>query len=202
VTVEPGADRWPATAVLTEGDDRRRRFDLLASTPPMVEYADRVRDVSREIPIFRLVRSRPHQAWVPTICRSPPAGGSRSILGARNARRRRRRDADRVDAGQEPEAVDQAGVVVGCDGAHADVLVEETPRHDLGGVLGALLVPASGLVPVLEGAAGDERRSVGVGEVLMDPRVTELVERHPSAEELDRVIVESTGGPRVSVPFR
>lgn len=57
VTVELGADRWPATAVLTEGDDRRRLFDLLASTPQMAEYADRVRDVSREIPIFRLVRS-------------------------------------------------------------------------------------------------------------------------------------------------
>jgi deazaflavin-dependent oxidoreductase (nitroreductase family) len=57
VTVELGADRWRATAVLTEGDDRRRLFDQLASTPQMSEYADRVKDVRREIPIFRLVRS-------------------------------------------------------------------------------------------------------------------------------------------------
>ena len=57
VTVESGADRWPATAVLAEGEDRRRLFDRLASTPQMAEYADRVKDVSREIPIFRLVRS-------------------------------------------------------------------------------------------------------------------------------------------------
>lgn len=57
VTVELGADRWPATAVLTEGDDRQRLFDRLASTPQMAKYADRVRDVSREIPIFRLVPS-------------------------------------------------------------------------------------------------------------------------------------------------
>ncbi len=57
VTIELGADRWRATAVLTEGDDRQRLFEQLASTPQMAEYAARVSDVSREIPIFRLVRS-------------------------------------------------------------------------------------------------------------------------------------------------
>jgi deazaflavin-dependent oxidoreductase (nitroreductase family) len=57
VTIELGADRWRATAVLTEGDDHRRLFAQLASTPQMAKYAARVRDVSREIPIFRLVRS-------------------------------------------------------------------------------------------------------------------------------------------------
>lgn len=57
VTIELGAERWRAIAVLAEGDDRWRLFDRLASTPQMTKYADRVRDVSREIPIFRLVRS-------------------------------------------------------------------------------------------------------------------------------------------------
>lgn len=57
VTIELGPDRWGATAVLTEGDDRRRLFERAAATPQMAEYAARVRDVSREIPIFRLVRS-------------------------------------------------------------------------------------------------------------------------------------------------
>lgn len=57
VLVEVGADRWRATAVLTEGDDRQRLFEQLASTPEMAHYAERVKAVSREIPIFRLVRS-------------------------------------------------------------------------------------------------------------------------------------------------
>jgi len=57
VTIELGPDRWRATAVLTEGDDRHRLFEQAAATPHMAKYAARVRNVSREIPIFRLVRS-------------------------------------------------------------------------------------------------------------------------------------------------
>lgn len=35
VTIDLGADRWRATAVLAEGDDRRRLLDRLASTQQM-----------------------------------------------------------------------------------------------------------------------------------------------------------------------
>jgi len=57
VTVEVGTDSWPATAVLTEGEERQRLYDAQAADQPQFrEYAEKAAAVGREIPVFRLVR--------------------------------------------------------------------------------------------------------------------------------------------------
>ena len=56
VTVEVGADKYAATAVLTSGDERQRLYDQQAAIMPFfAEYA--VNAAPREIPVFRLTRS-------------------------------------------------------------------------------------------------------------------------------------------------
>ena len=58
VTVEVGTDTWDATAVLTEGDERKRLFDAQAALmPQFAEYEKSATEHGREIPVFRLVRS-------------------------------------------------------------------------------------------------------------------------------------------------
>ncbi len=58
VTVEVGTDTWEATAVLTEGDERKRLFDAQAALmPQFAEYEKSATEHGREIPVFRLVRS-------------------------------------------------------------------------------------------------------------------------------------------------
>ena len=58
VTVEVGTDTWEATAVLTEGDERKRLFDAQAALmPQFAEYEQSATEHGREIPVFRLVRS-------------------------------------------------------------------------------------------------------------------------------------------------
>ncbi|WP_419864933.1 nitroreductase family deazaflavin-dependent oxidoreductase [Candidatus Poriferisodalis sp.] len=57
VTVEVGADTWEATAVLTDGDERKRLFDAQAALmPQFAEYEKSATEHGREIPVFRLVR--------------------------------------------------------------------------------------------------------------------------------------------------
>ncbi len=54
-TVEVGTDKYQATAVITEGDERRRLFDAQAALmPQFAEYETNA--APREIPVFRLVR--------------------------------------------------------------------------------------------------------------------------------------------------
>ena len=58
VTVEVGTDTWEATAMLTEGDERKRLFDAQAALmPQFAEYEKSATEHGREIPVFRLVRS-------------------------------------------------------------------------------------------------------------------------------------------------
>lgn len=58
VTVEVGTDAWEATAVLTEGDERKRLFDAQAALmPQFADYEKSATEHGREIPVFRLVRN-------------------------------------------------------------------------------------------------------------------------------------------------
>ena len=58
VTVEVGTDTWEATAVLTEGDERKRLFDAQAALmPQFADYEKSATEHGREIPVFRLVRN-------------------------------------------------------------------------------------------------------------------------------------------------
>ncbi|WP_419945290.1 nitroreductase family deazaflavin-dependent oxidoreductase [Candidatus Poriferisodalis sp.] len=58
VTVEVGTDTWEATAVLTEGDERKRLFDAQAALmPQFADYEKSATGHGREIPVFRLVRN-------------------------------------------------------------------------------------------------------------------------------------------------
>ena len=58
VTVEVGTDTWEATALLAEGDERKRLFDAQAALmPQFAEYEKSATEHGREIPVFRLVRS-------------------------------------------------------------------------------------------------------------------------------------------------
>lgn len=57
VVVEVGSDRYHATAVLTEGDERARLYDAQAADQPQfLEYAANAAKAGRTIPVFRLVR--------------------------------------------------------------------------------------------------------------------------------------------------
>ena len=57
VTIEVGTDKYEATAVLAEGDERQRLFDQQAATQPQfIEYAASAAETGRVIPVFRLVR--------------------------------------------------------------------------------------------------------------------------------------------------
>ena len=56
VTVEVGTDKFEATAVLTEGDERQRLYDAQAAIMDnFTEYAKNA--APRVIPVFRLVRN-------------------------------------------------------------------------------------------------------------------------------------------------
>ncbi len=56
VTVEVGTDKFEATAVLTEGDERQRLYDAQAALMDNFrEYAENA--APRVIPVFRLVRT-------------------------------------------------------------------------------------------------------------------------------------------------
>ena len=54
ITVERGAEKYAATAVLIEGDERAAAFKGMTEAIP--RFADYQAGVEREIPIFRLVR--------------------------------------------------------------------------------------------------------------------------------------------------
>ena len=55
-TVEIGTEKWEATAVLTEGDERTRLFDeQAAQMPQFAQY--KIDAAPREIPVFRLMRN-------------------------------------------------------------------------------------------------------------------------------------------------
>lgn len=57
VTIEVGADKYEATAVLTEGDERQRLYDQQSATQPQfIQYAASAAETGRVIPVFRLVR--------------------------------------------------------------------------------------------------------------------------------------------------
>ena len=57
VTLEVGNEKFAATAVVTEGDERRRLFDAQAAQMP--QFAEYEKNAApREIPVFRLVRDR------------------------------------------------------------------------------------------------------------------------------------------------
>lgn len=56
--VEVATDKWEATAVLTEGDERERLFDAQAALmPQFADYEKSATEHGREIPVFRLVRN-------------------------------------------------------------------------------------------------------------------------------------------------
>ena len=58
VTVEIGTDKWEATAVLTEGDERKRLFDAQAALMDNFnDYEKSATEHGRVIPVFRLVRN-------------------------------------------------------------------------------------------------------------------------------------------------
>ena len=58
VTVEVGTDKYEATAVLADGDERTRLYDAQsAGQPQFVEYAANAAKTGRVIPVFRLVRN-------------------------------------------------------------------------------------------------------------------------------------------------
>jgi deazaflavin-dependent oxidoreductase (nitroreductase family) len=57
VTVEVGTDKYEATAVLTEGDERTRLYDAQAAgQPQFAQYAADAAKTGRVIPVFRLTR--------------------------------------------------------------------------------------------------------------------------------------------------
>ena len=58
VTVEIGTDKWEATAVLTEGDERTRLYDAHAALMDnFKDYEKSATEHGRVIPVFRLVRN-------------------------------------------------------------------------------------------------------------------------------------------------
>lgn len=58
ITVELPDESYEATAVLTEGDERRRLYDAQAEELPVFkEYEESATGHGREIPVFRLVRN-------------------------------------------------------------------------------------------------------------------------------------------------
>ncbi len=58
VTVEVGSEKYLATAVLTEGEERQRLYDQQASTQPQfVQYAAAAATTGRVIPVFRIARN-------------------------------------------------------------------------------------------------------------------------------------------------
>ena len=58
VTVEIGTDKWDATAVLTEGDERARLYAAQAALMDNFnDYEKSATEHGRVIPVFRLVRS-------------------------------------------------------------------------------------------------------------------------------------------------
>lgn len=58
VTVEVGTDKYEATAVLPDGDERTRLYDAQAADQPQfVQYAASAAETGRTIPVFRLVRN-------------------------------------------------------------------------------------------------------------------------------------------------
>ncbi len=58
VVVEVGTEKWDATAVLAEGDERSRLYAAQAATmPQFLEYEKSAAEANREIPVFRLVRT-------------------------------------------------------------------------------------------------------------------------------------------------
>ena len=58
VTVEVRTDKYEATAVLTEGDERTRLYDAQAADQPQfLQYAASAAETGRVIPVFRLVRT-------------------------------------------------------------------------------------------------------------------------------------------------
>jgi deazaflavin-dependent oxidoreductase (nitroreductase family) len=58
VTVEVGTEKYEATAVLAEGDERTRLYDAQAAgQPQFVQYAADAAETGRVIPVFRLTRN-------------------------------------------------------------------------------------------------------------------------------------------------
>ncbi len=58
VTVEIGTDKWDASAVLTEEDERTRLFEAQAAgMPQFKDYEKSAGEAGRVIPVFRLVRA-------------------------------------------------------------------------------------------------------------------------------------------------
>jgi deazaflavin-dependent oxidoreductase (nitroreductase family) len=58
VTVELGNDKYQATAVLAEGDERTRLYDAQAADQAQfVQYAANAAETGRVIPVFRLERT-------------------------------------------------------------------------------------------------------------------------------------------------
>ena len=58
VTVEIGTDKWDATAVLTEGDERARLYAAQAALMDNFnDYEKSATEHGRVIPVFRLVRN-------------------------------------------------------------------------------------------------------------------------------------------------
>lgn len=58
ITVEVGAEKYEATAVLTEGDERTRLYDAQAAEQPQfLQYAASAAETGRTIPVFRIVRN-------------------------------------------------------------------------------------------------------------------------------------------------
>ena len=55
VVLEVGAEKFDATAIETEGDERTRVFTAMATAMP--RFGDYQASVEREIPLFKLVRS-------------------------------------------------------------------------------------------------------------------------------------------------
>jgi len=54
IVLERGTEKYHATAVLTEGEDRQQAFNAMVAAMP--RFADYQASVEREIPVFRLVR--------------------------------------------------------------------------------------------------------------------------------------------------
>ncbi len=58
VTVEVGTEKYEATAVLTEGEERTRLYDQQAAElPQFLDYAKSAAEAGRQIPVFRLERN-------------------------------------------------------------------------------------------------------------------------------------------------
>jgi len=57
ITVEVGTDKYEASAILTEGDERTRLYEQQAADQPQfVQYAANAAETGRVIPVFRLER--------------------------------------------------------------------------------------------------------------------------------------------------